>query len=547
MLSAVSTLQLVLGLLVVVAVLALVSHRLHVPYPIVLVLGGLALALVPGLPPVSLAPDVVFLLFLPPLIFSGGWYTSIRDFKANLRPIGLLSIGLVLFTIVGVAAVAHAAVPGLSWPVAFVIGAIVSPTDAIAATAIFERMGVPRRVITVLEGESLVNDATGLVAYRFAVAAVVTGGFSLWEAGMQFLVGGVGGVALGLAAAWALSQVGRRIEDPVVEITLSFLLPYGVYLAAEQLHLSGVLAAVAAGIYHGWRSPQDFSATTRTQAFAVWEMALFVLNGLVFILIGLQLRTVLGSLSSRSPADLIGIAVVVCLAVIAIRFIWVFPATYLPRLLSRRVRQRDPYPPWRQVTIVAWTGMRGVVSLAAALSLPLQTSGHAPFPDRDLAIFLTFAVILVTLVGQGLTLPLLVRALRLSASEEEQQEEADARFRAIEAAVDRLAELEDEEWTRDDALAYMRRYYGKRRTMLATRFNRIEDGHGEDGHEHGDGADHLVEHRDRRNSFRRLQQELLAAERNAVVRLRNRGTINDQTLRAIQRDLDLEELRLAAS
>ena len=547
MLSAVSTLQLVLGLLVVVAVLALVSHRLHVPYPIVLVLGGLALALVPGLPPVSLAPDVVFLLFLPPLIFSGGWYTSIRDFKANLRPIGLLSIGLVLFTIVGVAAVAHAAVPGLSWPVAFVIGAIVSPTDAIAATAIFERMGVPRRVITVLEGESLVNDATGLVAYRFAVAAVVTGGFSLWEAGMQFLVGGIGGVALGLAAAWALSQVGRRIEDPVVEITLSFLLPYGVYLAAEQLRLSGVLAAVAAGIYHGWRSPQDFSATTRTQAFAVWEMALFVLNGLVFILIGLQLRTVLGSLSSRSPAELIWVAAVVCLAVLAIRFIWVFPATYLPRLLSRRVRQRDPYPPWRQVTIVAWTGMRGVVSLAAALSLPLQTSGHTPFPDRDLAIFLTFAVILVTLVGQGLTLPLLVRALRLSASEEEQQEEADARFRAIEAAVDRLAELEGEEWTRDDALAYMRRYYGKRRTMLATRFNRIEDGHDQDGHEHGDGADQLVEHRERRNSFRRLQQELLAAERNAVVRQRNRGTINDQTLRAIQRDLDLEELRLATS
>jgi monovalent cation/hydrogen antiporter len=539
--------EVVLGLLVVVALLALVSHRLSVPYPIILVIGGLLLAMLPGLPPVQLAPSVVFLVFLPPLIFASGWSTSIRDFKANLRPIGLLSIGLVIATTVGVAAVARAVIPGISWPVAFVIGAIVSPTDAIAATAIFDRLRVPRRVITVLEGESLVNDATGLIAYRFAVAAVVTGGFSLWDAGVQFVVSGVGGLAIGLAAAWALSQAVRRLEDTVVEVTLSFLLPYAVYLGAEQLHLSGVLAVVAAGIYTGWRSPQDMSATTRVQALAVWQMAVFVLNGLVFILIGLQLRTVLGALGTRSPLDLLAVAGSISLAVIVVRFVWVLPATYLPRLLSRAVRRADPYPPWQAVAMIAWTGMRGVVSLAAALSLPLQTQARTAFPFRDLIIFLTFAVILVTLLGQGLTLPALIRALRISGGQDGDQEEVEARFEAIQAALQRLDELEGEDWTRDEALAYMRRYYGKRRSMVATRFNRIDEEHEKDGHEHPDGADHLADHQERRSSFQRLQQEMLTAERDMLVRLRNRGTINDQTLRSIQRDLDLEELRLVAS
>jgi Na+/H+ antiporter len=543
----VPALELVLGLLVVVALLSLLSHRLAVPYPIVLVLGGLVLAMVPGLPRVDLAPSVVFLVFLPPLIFAGGWSTSIRDFKANRRPIALLSIGLVIATTVGVAAAAKAVIPGISWPAAFVIGAIVSPTDALAATAIFERLRVARRVVTVLEGESLLNDATGLIAYRFAVAAVATGAFSLWDAGVQFVVSGVGGLAVGVAAAWALSQAVRRLEDTVVEVTLSFLLPYAVYLAAEQIHVSGVLAAVAAGLYSGWRSPQDMSATTRVQAMAVWQMALFALNGLAFILIGLQLRTVLEALRTTSPVELLTAAGVISLAAIVIRFAWVFPATYLPRFLSERIRSRDPYPPWRQVTLVAWTGMRGVVSLAAALSLPLQTRAGAAFPFRDLIIFLTFAVILVTLVGQGLTLPVLIRALGISAGEEGVQEEADARFEAIDAALQRLNELQGEDWTRDDALTYMRRYYGKRRSMVATRFNRIDDDHGTDGHVHPDGADHLADHQERRSSFQRLQQEMLTAERDALLQLRNRGSINDQTLRAIQRDLDLEELRLVAA
>jgi CPA1 family monovalent cation:H+ antiporter len=539
--------QVLLGLLVAVAVLALVAHRLNVPYPIVLVLGGLALATIPGLPRVALAPGVVFLVFLPPLLFAGGWDTSIRDFKTNLRPIALLSVGLVLFTMAGVAAVAHAVVPGLSWPVAFVIGAIVSPTDAIAATAIFTRLGVPHRIVAVLEGESLLNDATGLIAYRFAVAAVVTGGFSLWEAGWQFVVSGLGGLALGLAAAWLLSQATRRLEDPVVEITLSFLLSYGVYLGAEQLGVSGVLAVVAAGLYSGWRGPEDMSAVTRTQAMAVWQMALFVLNGLVFILIGLQLRTVLESLGSRSPLFFLAAAAIIGLVVIVLRFVWVFPATYLPRLLSRRLRARDPYPSPRAVTVIAWTGMRGVVSLAAALSLPLTTQSGAGFPNRDLVLYLTFAVILLTLVGQGLTLPGLIKLLRLTGRDDGAQEEVEARFQSIDAAMRRLDELETENGAGSPALDYMRHYYGKRRSHVATRFNRLDGEHGPEGHRHVDGADHLTDHREREDTFRRLQRELISTERATLLTLRNRGEINDQTLRNIQRDLDLEELRLVAS
>lgn len=540
--------EVVLGLLVAVAVLALVARRLHVPYPIVLVIGGLALGLVPGLPAVRLAPEVVFLVFLPPLVYAAGWFTSVRDFKANLRPVGLLSIGLVLATTVGIAVVAHTLVPSLPWAAAFALGAIVSPTDAVAASAIFGRLGAPRRTVAILEGESLVNDATGLIAYRYAVAAVVAGGFSLWAAGMQFLVSGVGGVAIGLALAWLVGQLQRRLEDPVIEITLSFLVPYGVYLAAEQARVSGVLAVAVAGIYAGWRSPETLSATTRVQALAVWGTMLFVLNGLVFVLIGLQLPGILSGLTGSSPAQLVAYAAVVSLAVIVIRFLWVFPATYLPRLVSRRLRRRDPYPGWRNVVVVAWTGMRGVVSLAAALSLPLTVAGGAPFPGRDLILFLTFSVILATLVVQGLSLPPLMRRLGVGDDvEAARQEEAGARVQAIEAALGRLDQLALEEWTRDDGVDYMRNYYGKRRLVVDAQFGRVDHEHPEDGHQHEPGRDHAEQHRERLDGMNRLKQEMLSAERAMVIRLRNQGTIGDEVMHRIERDLDLEEVRLASS
>jgi CPA1 family monovalent cation:H+ antiporter len=541
----VRALDLVLGLLVVVAILSLLARRLHVPYPIVLVLGGLGLGFVPGLPRITLADDVVFLVFLPPLVYAAGWFTSVRDFKANLRSISLLSVGLVVATMACVAVLAHTAIPGLPWAAAFVLGAIVSPTDTVAASAIFERLRAPRRIVAVVEGESLLNDAAGLIGWRYAVAAVVVGSFSLWQAGLNFVFSGVGGVAIGLGLSWLLIQLQRRLQDPVIEITLTFLVPYGIYLAAQGVGVSGVLAVAAAGIYAGSRSTDLFSATTRIQAFAVWGTVLFVLNGLIFVLIGLQLPGVLSRLGGRSPAQLVAYAALISASVVAVRILWVYPAAYLPRLLSRRLRERDPYPGWRNVAVVSWTGMRGVVSLAAALALPATVSGGGPFPGRDLILFLTFSVILSTLVVQGLSLPFLMRWLGVADDgEAARQEEADARTRAIDAAVARLDELAREDWTRDEAIAYMRAYYGKRQHTVNARFGRIDHEHQDGGHAHEPGRDHAQEHRDGLTMFNRLKQEMLNAERWTVLALRNQGTIGDDVQRRIERDLDLEEVRL---
>jgi CPA1 family monovalent cation:H+ antiporter len=543
-------LELVLFLLVAVAALALLSRRLGVPYPIVLVVGGLALGFVPGLPRVELAPEVVFLVFLPPLLYAAGWLTSWRDFAANRRPIGLLAVGLVLATTVGVAVVAHALIPGLPWAAAFVLGAIVSPTDAIAATAILQRLGAPGRIVTILEGESLVNDATGLVAYRFAVAAVATGAFSAWEAGGQFLVAALGGIALGLAAGWLTERVEQRLDDSPIEITLSFLVPFAAYLAAEALHLSGVLAVVAAGVYGGRRVAPLFSPATRLEANAVWGMLIFLLNGLAFILIGLQLPRIVDELAGRSPAELAVYGAAISLAVIGLRLLWVFPAAYLPHLLSGSVRAAEPFPNWRNVTVVGWAGLRGAVSLAAALALPRTLADGAPFPGRDLILFLTFCVILATLVGQGLSLPALTRALGVADDGKADAEEIEARGRAITAALGRLDELVRADGARAEAAAYWRAYYGKRAHILGARSGRLDhdhaagDGGGADHRHEEDGRDHAAAHREALEGFVRLQRELLGAERALVIGLRDGGVIGDEALRRIERDLDLEEARL---
>ena len=551
-----SAVELVLGLLVPVTVLALLARRLNVPYPIVLVLGGLVLGFVPGLPPLTLSPDVVFLIFLPPLITAAGWYTSVQDLRTNRRPIALLSVGLVLFSTFAVAAVAQAAIPGLGWGPALVLGAIVSPTDAVAATAIMDRLGAPHRLIAILEGESLLNDATGLVAYRYAVAAVVAGTFSIWLAGVQFALSLVAGVAIGLAVGWTLVQIWRRLDDPLVGITLSFLAPYAAFVSADQiLHVSGVpvsgvLAVAVSGIYASRRSSEVLPAAARVQAVAVWDLLIFLLNGLAFILVGLQLRHVLTSVSNASAWDLVAHGAVVSLAVIVARFVWVFPSTYLPRLLSRRTRERDPSPPWRIVVVVAWSGMRGVISLAAALAVPLMVTGGASFPQRDLIIFLTFCVILVTLVAQGLSLPPLMHALGVTADGTDLREEARARFRALAAAMSRLEELAEEDWITETGLNQMRAYYEVRQRKLRTRFGKLDHSHddpaadGQSGHTHAEGADHLQEHRSIQQSFLRLRQELLNTERATVIELRNQGLINDGVLRLVERELDLEELRL---
>jgi Na+/H+ antiporter len=532
----------ILVLLAAVATLATLANRVKVPYPILLVLGGLALGFVPGLPRVELDPDVVFLLFLPPLLYISALFTSWRDFRANLRPISLLAVGLVLMTTCAVAAVAHWAIQ-LPWAAAFALGAIVSPTDAIAATAVAQRLGVPRRIVTILEGESLVNDATGIVAYRIAVAAVVAGTFSLWEAGVQFVVGAVGGIAVGLAVGWAVLWARRHVsEDPSVQNTVSLLTPFAAYLLAEEpshyvwhdllhlpgeFHFSGVLSVVAAGLYLGRRAPYVISPETRLQGYAFWELVTFLLNGLIFSLIGLQLGSIVGGLSEYSATTLVLFGGLISLTVIIVRAVWVFPATYVPRWASRSIRERDPSPPWQAVSVVSWTGMRGVISLAAALALPLTTATGAPFPERDLILFLTFCVILATLVVQGLSLPALIRALGLEDDGSQDREEVIGRIEVAEAALARIEELLEENWVQEDTAERLRGIYNYRRSRFSARFDGDEDG--------------LEE---RSVAFQRLMRDLLQTQRRVLIELRNEGKIGDEAMHRIERDLDLEESRL---
>jgi CPA1 family monovalent cation:H+ antiporter len=466
---------------------------------------------------------------LPPLLYSTAFFSSLRDLRANVRAISLLAIGLVIATTFGVAAVAHTIIDGLSWKAAVVLGAIVAPTDPVASTSIAQRLNVPRRVVAVVEGESMVNDATALIVYKFAVAAVVAGTFSLAEAGMKFVLSVAGGVAIGLVVGWLVARVRRRLDDPPVEIALSLLTAYFAYLPAEAVGASGVVAAVTVGIYLGWRAPRLVtSPSTRLQSQAVWEILVFVVNAFLFALLGLQFQHLVNGLNGYSAATLVGDGALVGAAVIVVRIMWVFPLTYLPRFLFRRVRERDPYPPWQLPMIVGWTGMRGAVSLAAALALPLRTDGGTPFPARGLIIFLTFCVILVTLVLQGLTLPGLIRLLGVHDDGGADLEEAKARKHAAKAAIARIDQLAAEDWVREDTADRMRGLYDYRLRRFAARFD--------------DGDDGALE--DQSISYQRLRREALDAERGAVFDLRNRGVINDEVMNRVVRDLDLEDTRL---
>jgi monovalent cation/hydrogen antiporter len=519
----------VLAGLAALAILIISSSFTEVPYPIWLVLGGLLLGFLPGLPDVELDPDLVFLIALPPLLYSAAFFSSLRDLRANARPISLLAIGLVIATTLAVALIAHAMIDDLSWGAAFVLGAIVSPTDAVAATAIARRLGVPRRVVTIVEGESLVNDATALVVYRVAVVAVVSGSFSLLDAAGEFVLSATGGIAIGLVVGWLVAQVRQRLEDPPVEIMISLMTAYFAYLPAVALDVSGILAAVAAGIYLGWNSPRLVSSpATRMQLLAVWGMLVFALNVLLFVLLGLQLQDILDRLSGFSAATLIGYGALVSAVVIVVRILWVFPFTYLPRYLSRRLRERDPYPSWDGPMLIAWNGMRGAVSLAAALAIPLETDAGAPFPERDLIIFLTFTVILATLVLQGLSMPALIHLLGARDDGSAEYEENKARKLAAAAALARIEELADEDWVRPDTAQRMRDLYDYRRRRFAARFD--------------DGDDGVLDEQSR--AYQRLRRELLEAERQAILDLRNRGVINDEVWRRVERDLDLEDTRL---
>ena len=523
-----STEILVPALLVAVAALSAFAGWLQIPYPILLVLGGLVLGFIPGIPTVELDPDLILFGVLPPLLYSAAFFADLRSLRYSARALSLTAIGLVLLTTATVAMVAHAMIDELSWAGAFALGAIVSPTDPIAATTIMRRLGAPRRVVNAVEGESLVNDASALVAYRVAVAAAVGGSFSLVDATGEFVLAGVGGVAIGLAVGWVSAEVRRRLEDPPVEMTVSLFSGYAAFLPADALGLSGVLAAVTAGIYVGWKSPMIVSPETRLKGVAFWEILSFLLNAGLFVLIGLQLQPILDDLSSESTLDAAGYALVISAIVIATRFLWLFTTPYAIRALDRRPSQRERRVGARERVIMGWSGMRGAVSLAAALAIPLETDAGTPFPGRDLILLITFGVILVTVVGQGLTLPALIRRLGVRDTGDEEREEVRARIDAAQAALDRLEQLTDAEWVRPETLDRVARLYDYRRRRFAART----------GEELDDGFE------ERSVAYQRLMHDIYDAQRQTLLELRNQGRISTDVMRRIERELDLEESRL---
>ncbi|MFO1512857.1 MAG: Na+/H+ antiporter [Verrucomicrobiota bacterium] len=517
-------------LLISLAGFGLLARRWRIPEPIALVLGGLSLSFVPGLPAVELKPEYVFLLVLPPLLYAQAWFTSWKDFCDNLRAISMLAVGLVLFTTTAVALVAHAIVPGLPLAAAFVLGAIVSPPDAVAASAIAQRLYLPKRLITILEGESLVNDATGLIAYRFALAAAATGSFSIGQASISFTLVVLGGVGTGLAVGWIFGALLRWIHDDLIDSVLLLLAPYAAYLSAEQLHASGVLATVTTGIWLGARSPELLSASTRLTAGAFWNTLVFLLNGAVFMLIGLQLPEVVKNLHAHTWSELLSAAALLCGVVIVTRIIWVFPGAYLPHWLKLKIRTREPMPPLRNVAILGWSGMRGVVSLAAALAVPHTLSNGVAFPQRDLILFFTFCVILVTLVGQGLTLPWLIRRLRVSTGRSDEESEREARRATAHAALARIEKLATQDKFTPEAVSAVEGFYQERLHHLTD-----------------DVAEVLgwSPARQRAIESRRLRREAVEAERKQLIALYREHRLSKELLHKLEHELDLEEARLS--
>jgi CPA1 family monovalent cation:H+ antiporter len=517
--------ELILICLLTVAFLAIVARRWQLPFPILLTLGGVVLALIPGLPKIQLEPNLVFNLFLPPLIYPAAVWTSWRDFRSNLRPILWLAIGLVLATMTVVAFVFHAQT-GLPLAVGFVFGALISPPDAVAALAVTQQLRVPRRIVVILEGESLANDATSFISFRFAVAAVLTGAFSLGRATMDFLLVAAGGIVVGVAIGWLATQLQRRLDDPPVQTMFSLLTPYVAYFTGEQLHVSGILAVVVAGMYFGWRAPAVLSGRMRLQALPVWEMVLFALNGILFMLIGLQLPDVVRSMPAGSALEFTKLTLLVLGSIVLVRFAWMFGACYVPRALGLNLGRQDRSS-WKHTALLAWTGMRGADSLAGALAIPFMAANGQPFPGRDLILLLTFAVIFATLLSQGPTIPALVKWLRIVDDGITEREEHAARLKANEAALSRLDSIQAFSQARPEAIQRLRAEYLDRIEQLRL------------GAPAGDGASHLF-----LPDFEALAREALDTERETVIRMRNEETINDHALRRIQRDIDLAEARL---
>jgi monovalent cation/hydrogen antiporter len=519
--------HLVLALLIAVAALVTLARRLGIAYPIFLVIGGLGLGLVPGTPPMAIDPDLIFLFILPPLLYIAGFYTPLRSLRANVGTIGSLAIGLVVASALAAGAVAHALIPGMAWSVALALGAIVAPPDEIAATAIAARLAVPRRIVTILEGESLLNDATALTIYGIAIAVAVGGSFSPAVGAATFAGAMLGGSAIGLAVGWTIAQVRTRIEDTPVEITISLLTPYAAFLPAQALGASGVIATVAAGLYLGRRASRMAGADARLTGRAVWETITFLLNGIVFIITGLEVPALLRALDPAAAIRLVGVGVSVSVALVVVRALWIFPTAFLAPLA-----RRQPRPPHllAHSLVLSWAGMRGVVSLAVALALPLTLPEGGPFPTRQAVVIVTLTVIVFTLLGQGLTLPWLIRRLRLGADREVREEEAAARQELVEAATRRIDQLYPVWPGHRPLLDRLRDTYQHRSEHVERQ--RDAAGTGAEDQE-------IIEHRE-------IHRTVIDSEREALLRLRAGGAIDDDVLRTLERELDLEERRIDA-
>ena len=517
--------EFLIAVLFAAAVLVRLAELVSIPYPIVLVIGGVAIGFVPGLPAIELAPEVIFLVFLPPLLHASGFYASPQELREAAAQLISLTFALVLVTMCAVAVASHAAIAGLSWPAAFVLGAILAPTDPVSAAATFGRLGAPERVRLAVEAEAMLNDAAALVAYRVAVAAVAAGTFELADAALDFLTSAAGGVAVGLAVGVLGQRVHRRLTDVPLAILLSLLFAYGAYIGAEEIGVSGVLATVTAGVWFGWHAHEMFDADTRLSAIAFWQVLVFGLNVTLFVLLGLQFEDVYESVraTGETAALLVDVAIVSAV-VIGVRLAWVGIAPLLSRCVPMAARV-DTGENWRERLVVGWSGMRGAISLAAALAL------SESIPDRELLIFVTVGVIAVTLIGQGLTLAPLMRLLGIERAREWSPDEAVARLEAAQAALDRLDELEREDAITPERLRRMRELY-------RARFRRCMAVIGGDAEEARARAREPVE------AYSELRRDLIRVERNALLGLRNEGRLKPDIWRQIQRDLDLEEARL---
>jgi len=528
----ISTIQILVLLLIVISAVAVAARRLKIPPAILLVLTGIVLALTPGLPRLELSPEFALLVVLPPLIYSSAVVMSWREFRFNLRPISLLAIGCVLFTTVAVAAASRWLL-GFSWAVGFVLGAIVSPPDPVAPLAIARRMHLPKRILVILEGEGLANDATALILYRFSVAAVSAGVFSFGPAVGTFVLILAGEILWGIGCGWLMLRLRRWVADPRIEIMLSLVTPFLAYWPPVHLGGSGVLATVTAGLYISWNGLELISPATRLQGIFFWDFLVYLIEGMVFLITGLQARTLLADIADSSKSDLALAAVVVSVVVIVTRFVWTFPATYLPRWLIPSLRHKDPAPPWQWPFVIGFTGVRGIVTVAAALAIPLATESGAPFPHRSRIIFLAFVVILVTLVGQGLMLPAVIRWLGLAnAGRRERQtsrtEESRAARQALEAAMDELGLLTTENQVPEDVVRTLRAYYRERMSVVE---------HRHDGNEL---------HRRLAELTDEIKLRLIEAERQLINRVYRAGKLEDEGRRRIERALDLRVADIVA-